>query len=136
MNQSFAAQANRNKYLETAVLTASPAQLLIMLYDGGIRFCRAAVEAIHQGDHQESNRCIQRAQDIVLEFVISLDKSAPVAEGLVLMYDYMYNRLIEANMKKDPVILEEVVGYLLELKETWIQASKQGNKQVVGATHG
>jgi flagellar protein FliS len=136
VNQSYAAQAQRNKYLETAVQTAAPGTLLIMLFDGAIRFCRTAAEAIKVSDVQEANRCIIRVQDIILEFVVSLDKSAPVADGLVQLYDYMYRRLIEANVKKDLAVLEEVTGLLVELKETWIQASKGGVQVSTSAAHG
>ena len=134
MNQSNAAQVQRNKYLETTVRTAAPAQLLIMLYDGAIRFCRSAAEAIQAGNHQEAHRCILRAEDIILEFVVSLDKEADVAEGLVKLYDYMYHRLVEANVKKDTGILDEVTGFLVELKETWIQAAKLGSKPPAAST--
>src|SRR5690554_3022160 len=128
MNQAYAAQAQRNKYMETTVQTATPAQLLIMLYDGAIRFCRTASKAIESGQIEEAHRNIVKAEDILLEFVISLDKTAPVADGLVQLYDYMYQRLVEANTKKDVAIIEEVVGYLLELKETWMQVAQATHK--------
>ncbi len=127
MNQQLQQQQQRNKYLQTSVQTATPAQLLIMLYDGAIRFCKGGIEAIKTQNAEEANRCICRAEDIIMEFVVTLDKSSPVAEGLVKMYDYMYFKLIEANTNKTIEPLEEVIGYLVELKETWVQVSKQMN---------
>lgn len=127
MNQQMQQQQQRNKYLQTSVQTATPAQLLIMLYDGAIRFCKGGIEAINNQNVEEANRCICRAEDIILEFVITLDKSSHVAEGLVKMYDYMYFKLIEANTNKAVEPIEEVIGYLVELKETWVQVSKQMN---------
>lgn len=116
--------------METAIQTATPAQLLIMLYDGAIRFCKGGIEAVNNQDNEEANRCICRAEDIILEFVVTMDKSASVAEGLIKMYDYMYFRLVEANAKKDIEPIEEVLGYLLELRQTWVQASRQGNSSI------
>ena len=88
-------QAQRNKYLETTVQTASPAQLLIMLYDGAIRFSRAALEAIQQKNYQEVHNNLLKVQDIISEFIITLDRSAPVAEGLLQLYEYFIFRLRE-----------------------------------------
>jgi flagellar protein FliS len=127
MNHQLQQQLQRNKYLQTSVQTATPAQLLIMLYDGAIRFCKGGIEAINTQNTEEANRCICRAEDIIMEFVVTLDKSSEVAEGLVKLYDYMYTKLIEANTHKTIEPLEEVIGYLVELKETWVQVSKQMN---------
>mgnify|MGYP000675226681 CR=1 FL=1 len=127
ISQQIQQQQQRNKYLQTSVQTATPAQLLIMLYDGAIRFCKGGIEAINSNNVEEANRCIGRAEDIIMEFVVTLDKSSPVADGLVKVYDYMYFKLIEANTYKTIEPIEEVLGYLVELKETWIQASKQMN---------
>jgi flagellar protein FliS len=120
-------QAHRNKYMETAIQTAAPAQLLIMLYDGAIRFCKGGIEAINNSNMEEAHRNICRAEDIILEFIVTIDKSSPVAEGLIKLYDYMYFLLIEANINKSVEPIQEVIGYLVELKETWIQAAKLAN---------
>lgn len=129
-------QNQRNKYLETAIQTATPAQLLIMLYDGAIRFCKGGIEAIKNQDKEEANRCICRAEDIILEFVVMMDKSSPIAEGLIRMYDYMYFRLVEANTKKSVEPAEEVLGYLIELKETWVNAAMIAKTANPGVRHG
>lgn len=122
--QSLMQIQQRNKYLQTSIQTATPAQLLIMLYDGAIRFCKSGIDAINNSDIEEANRCIRRTEDIITEFVITLDKTSPVAEGLIKMYDYMNFRLIEANTKKEVGPIEEVVELLTELRETWVQAAK------------
>jgi flagellar protein FliS len=136
----FMIQANRNKYLETAIQTATPAQLLIMLVDGAIRFTKTGIESIKQNKFEEANTNFVKAQDIIIEFVITLDRNASIAEGLLQLYDYFVFLLIEANTKKKIEPAEEVLGYLLELKETWVQAamvSKQNNKSSEAAVkHG
>jgi flagellar protein FliS len=114
----------RNKYLETTIQTTPPAQLLIMLYDGAIRFCRSAIEAIHHDDVPAVNTHLQKAQNIIDEFIITLDHNSAIAETLLPLYEYYKYLLTEANIKKTIEPVEEVVGYLLEMKETWYQASK------------
>jgi flagellar protein FliS len=118
-------QTQRNKYLESTVQTATPAQLLIMLCDGAIRFCRLGIEALKSNNFQEANNNLVKAQDIISEFVITLDRTSPIAEQLLPLYEYFGFRLIEANTQKSLVPAEEVLGYLIELKETWIEAAKQ-----------
>ncbi|MBD0384161.1 flagellar export chaperone FliS [Paenibacillus sedimenti] len=116
--------AQRNKYLETTIQTAGPSQLLIMLYDGAIRFCKFGIEAINQNNYEEANRNLCRAQEIIQELSLSLDRNADIAEGLLKLYEYFVYRLMESNIQKTPEQAQEVVQHLIELKETWIQASK------------
>lgn len=118
----------RNKYMQNSIQTASPGQLLIMLYDGAIRFCRQGIEAIKEQRYSDANVSLLKVQDIISEFVITIDRSNPLSENLLKLYEYFNMRLIEANMKKDTAPAEEVLGYLVDLKETWFQASKQNNQ--------
>lgn len=126
-------QMQPNKYLENSVQTASPAQLLVMLCDGAIRFCKLAIEDIRKKDMNAAHQHIFKVQDIISEFVITLDQSAPIAKDLLRLYDYLIYRLIEANTKKDIEALEEVIGFVKELKETWIEAAKLMSAQRGGA---
>ncbi|CAG7656157.1 flagellar export chaperone FliS [Paenibacillus allorhizosphaerae] len=119
-------QLQRNKYLENSVQTATPAQLLIMLYDGAIRFCKQAIAAIKQNNYEEAHINLTKTQDIISEFVITLDRNSSIAESLLRLYEYFNFRLIEANIQKKAESAEEVLGYLIELKETWMQAVKAG----------
>jgi flagellar protein FliS len=118
------AQAQRNKYLETTVQTATPAQLLIMLCDGAIRFCKASIEAIRNNNLEEANTQLVKVQNIISEFAITIDRSTAISEPLLRLYEYFNYRLVEANMKKSTEPVEEVLGYLIDIKETWIQAAK------------
>lgn len=130
-------QPQQNKYLETAIQSATPAQLLIMLCDGAIRFCKQFIEALKVNNYEEANRNVIKVQDIIKEFVITLDKKAPIAQNLLVMYDYIEFRLLEANMQKSLVPAEEVLGYLQELKSTWVEASKLVNSaKPTGFKHG
>jgi len=116
-------QPHRNKYLETSVQTASPAQLMIMLWDGAIRYSKLSIEAMNNGNYQDANSNLQRVQDIISEFMITLDRTSSIAEGLLSLYDYFQRRLIEANIQKRVDYIEEVMGFLIEMKETWVQAA-------------
>ncbi|NOU95093.1 flagellar export chaperone FliS [Paenibacillus sp. LMG 31456] len=121
---------NQNKYMENSIRTASPTQLLIMLCDGAIRFCKLGMEAIKKKDYIEAGTYIGKVQNIINELVLTLDLKAPVSEGLLKLYDYLLHRLIESNIKKDIAIVEEVTQFLVELKETWMSAAlviRQGN---------
>ncbi len=90
----------QNKYLATAVQTATPAQLLIMLYDGAIRFCRLGIQGIKQRKFDDVNYNLCKAQEILRELAMTANPNMEISENLVKLYDYFVFRLIEANTKK------------------------------------
>ena len=106
MNNALA-QYNTNK-----ILTASPAELTLMLYEGAIKFCNIAVVGIEQHNIQKAHENIMKTQRIIEEFQITLDRKYEVAKDFDAVYNYLLNRLREANVKKDPEILEEVLTHL------------------------
>jgi flagellar protein FliS len=128
-------QPQPNKYLESTVQTASPAQLLIMLCDGAIRFCKLTIDSMRVNNLDQANRNIGRVQEIISEFVITIDKESPLAEGLIRLYEYFSYQLIQANLKKDPELVEEVLNFLIELKGIWVEAAKLSQVVKVGAKH-
>ena len=120
------------RYLETAVETASPARLIVMLYDGAIRFINEAAYAMQQRDYETQNTKLQRAQKILAELISSLDfdKGGEVAENLFRLYTYMYNQLVEANINDSRDRLEHVVHLLSELREAWDTIATESETQV------
>jgi flagellar protein FliS len=120
------------RYLETAVETASPARLIVMLYDGAIRFINEAAYAMQQRDYETQNTKLQRAQKILAELISSLDfdKGGEIAENLFRLYTYMYNQLVEANINDDTARLEHVVGLLCEIREAWDTIATESETQV------
>lgn len=118
------------QYKENAILTASPEELVLMLYNGIIRFIEEAKKAIEKKDYVAANNSIQRAQDIVTELMITLDMNYDISKNLYSLYDYMLRRLIDANIKKDVEILEEVREFAVELKETWNVALNKVREKV------
>lgn len=112
------------KYRQSSVQTATPGQLVLMLYDGAIRFIRVAMQGNESQDIEKANLHFGKAQTIVSELMSSLDMSIDISKNLYSLYQYTNHLLIEANVKKDNAKAEEALGYLLELRETWVQASR------------
>ena len=125
------------KYRQSSVQTSTPAQLVIMLYDGAIRFVRTAMDGLSKQDYEKTNLNFGKAQTIVSELMSTLDHSYEVSENLYKLYEYTNFLLIEANIRKSPEKAEEAIGYLIDLRETWLQASKIAAGQVQAETaHG
>lgn len=124
------------KYQQSSVQTASPGQLIVMLYDGAIRFVRQSIEAIDAYDIETANDKLIKAQNIIHELVASLDLQYAIATDLARIYEYMLYQLINANLKKDKEPALEVLTYLIELKETWVSAAKLTMTTTGTATHG
>jgi flagellar protein FliS len=106
-------------YNNNRILTATPAELTLMLYDGAIKFVNMAVVAIEKKDIEGAHNNIVKAKNIIMEFQATLDHKYPVAEDFDAVYSYLLKRLHEANVKKDPVILEEVLKHLRTMRDTW-----------------
>lgn len=119
-NKGYAAYAN-NK-----IMTASPAGLTLMLYEGAIKFCNLAMEAIDAKDIQKAHENIMKVEHIVEEFQATLDHRYPVAKDFDNVYSYLLERLKEANLKKDKEIMEEVTKHLRTMRDTWKEVMKHG----------
>lgn len=112
-NQGYAAY-NKNK-----IMTASPGELTLLLYEGAIKFCNIAIVAIEQQNIQKAHDNIIKVENIIEEFRSTLNHKYPVAEDFDKVYIYLYDRLVEANIKKDKEILEEVLKHLRTMRDTW-----------------
>lgn len=117
------------QYQQNTVNTSTPQELTLMLYNGLVRFLKLAQQGIEEKDIEKANNNLIKSQRIVSEFICSLDTQYEVSEGLFAMYDYMNRRLVEANIKKDKAIVEEIIGYAEELRDTWAQAMKLAKQQ-------
>lgn len=117
------AQYNKNK-----VMTASPQELTLMLYDGAIKFNNIAIAAIEENDVQKAHNNIMKVQRIIEEFQMTLDFKYEVANDFNNVYNYLMTRLREANMTKDKEILEEVSTHLHTMRDTWKEAMKLAAK--------
>ncbi|MEA3423538.1 MAG: flagellar export chaperone FliS [Bacillota bacterium] len=113
--------ANAYKTYETnSVKTAPPKKLLIMLYEGAIKFCRLAEMAINENNIERRNENLKKAQDIITELQVTLNHDAgEIAEKLEMLYSYMNSELVQANINNDVTKIIFVREMLDELKEAW-----------------
>ncbi len=119
-NQGYAAYAN-NK-----IMTASPAELTLMLYEGAIKFSNLAVAGIEENDIQKAHTNIMKVERIIEEFQATLNHKYPVAKDFDNVYNYLLIRLKEANVKKDKEIMEEVLKHLRTMRDTWKEVMRTG----------
>lgn len=118
----MAMQNPYSKYNDNKVFTASKEDLTLMLYDGALKFCNQAIIAVENNDLNKANSCIIRVQNIIREFQLTLDRQYEISLELDRLYDYIYRRLVQANLKKDTEILSEVRDFIRNLRDTWKQS--------------
>lgn len=106
-------------YASNRILTASPAELTLMLYEGAIKFGNIAQVAMSNQDVEKAHNNIIKIRDIILEFQSTLNRNYPVAEDFNNVYEYIKYRLTVVNLNKDPEIMEEILGHLRTLRDTW-----------------
>ena len=116
-------------YRTTQIQTASSADLLLLLYDGAIKWCKQAEVHLDSGQGELAHKALLKSQDIIDELIVSLDFSAgqEIAQGLYQLYDYMRRCLIEANMKKEKEPVVQVAAMLEELRDTWAEVARRPN---------
>ena len=114
------------QYQQAQVDTASPERLLLMLYEGAIRFLNAAKKGLVDRKFEAAHQNIVRAQDILTEFMATLNMKdgGEIAQNLFDLYEYLNRRLTEANLQKSEPIVDEVLGFVRELHEAWVVAAK------------
>lgn len=129
MNNAYAT------YKQNSVTQSSPAELTLMLYNGALKFVKLARKGIQENNISLKNENIQKTQNIIQELMVTLNMDIEVSHNIMRMYDYMMRQLIQANVKNDLQLLEEVEGYLVEFRDTWkevIQQTRQKNFQQGG----
>ena len=120
MDRAASAMAYKNQQ----IMTASPAELTLMLYNGAIRFTTESIMALENGDINKCHNANIRAQKIVLEFMCTLDMQYEISKNWAALYEYIHYRLTQGNIKKDKDMLLEAKGLLTEMRDTWHQAMK------------
>ena len=101
------------------VETASPAELVLMLYEGAIKFCNIAMDGIEKKDYEKANTNIQKARNIIVELQSTLDRKYAIAKDFDIVYDFIFNKLVDANVKKDPEILTEALNEIRDMRDNW-----------------
>ncbi|MBO5510041.1 MAG: flagellar export chaperone FliS [Lachnospiraceae bacterium] len=120
-------------YGNNKVLTATPAELTLMLYEGAVKFANIAVVALEKKDYETTNINIQKCRNIVVELTTTLDMKYPVANDFKQLYDYIFALLVEANMKKDMDALQRALSELRDIRDIWkeIMSKAKGPQMVL-----
>ncbi|MBU3202950.1 flagellar export chaperone FliS [Clostridium algidicarnis] len=115
-----------NVYKNNSVNFASKEQLLLMLLDGAVKFSKIGRQAIEDKDIKKAHENIVKTQDIFYELINSLDvqKGGQWAEGLLKVYEFIIDRLVNANIKKDINIMDEAIPLIEDVRNTWEEAYK------------
>ncbi|MDP1393412.1 flagellar export chaperone FliS [Lysinibacillus capsici] len=129
MSANLSAQ---NAYKQNTVSTASPGELTLMLYNGCLKFLHLAKIATREKKIQAKNTNIQKAQAIIQELIVTLNMDYAISKNMLALYEYMNQRLMEANMLDDVAIIEEVEGFVTEFRDTWKEVIRINRQQQFG----
>lgn len=116
-----------NAYKNQQIMTASPEQLTLLLYNGALRFLTESMLAMEKGETQKSHNANLRVQDIVREFVQTLDMKYELSKTWAQLYEYIEYCLVQGNIKKDIKLLQQAKEMLTEMRDTWAEAIKQNH---------
>ena len=116
-------------YKRQQVLTATPEQLTLMLYNGCLKFIGEGIEAVKGKKYEDANTSLQKAQRIISEFRLTLNMDYEISHQLFPLYNYVYDRLVEGNMKSDIAPLEESKEIITELRDAWVGAMKKARAE-------
>ncbi|MEN6565543.1 MAG: flagellar export chaperone FliS [Veillonellales bacterium] len=121
MNNANAA----NAYKRQQIMTASPEELTLMLYNGAIRFVTESILAIEKKEIEKAHRANMRAQNIMREFMVTMDMKQDISKNWLLIDEYILHCLVQGNVGKNKPQLEEARRWLIEFRDAWFQAMKQ-----------
>ncbi|MEK3935440.1 flagellar export chaperone FliS [Sporosarcina sp. FSL W7-1349] len=108
-------------YQNNSVNTSTPGELTLMLYNGCLKFIAQAKKALEDGNIEEKNKSVQKAQAIVTELMLTLDTSMPISENMMVLYEFVNNRLLDGNIKNDSQLFDEAADIITEFRDTWKQ---------------
>lgn len=118
-------QAQMDNYKSIQIETATPERLLLMLYDGAIRFLSIAKQAMIDKQIETSHTHLLKGEAIIIELmsVLNFEVGGDISKNLFSLYDFMYRHLVQANVKKEPEMVQEVIDLLTDLRKTWAEAA-------------
>lgn len=113
-------------YQAMQVLSSRPEKLILMLYDGALRFMKLGIEGIEGRDHEKAHNNLIKAQRILVELMTCLDfnRGGDIAKNLFRIYEFMHHTLVNANIKKDPEPIGKIIDQLRTLRDSWDKAMK------------
>lgn len=116
-------------YKRQQIMTATPEALTLMLYNGCLKFIDEGIQSVKDQKWEDANTSLQKAENIISEFRITLDMDYDISKQLMPLYNYTYDRLVEGNMKSDVTMLEEARSIIKELRDAWTQAMKKARQE-------
>ena len=114
-----------NTYKQNTVLTATPEELTLILYEGAIKFMKIAKYSIENRDMERAHSSLIRAQDIILELNYSLDMNYEISKDFRSLYNFIHEKLVDANINKDIKSIDDALEITNEMKDTWKEVMKQ-----------
>ena len=112
-------------YRRQQILNAPPEQLTLMLYNGCLKFIDEGIVAIEEKKYEDANTYLQKAQRIISEFRLTLNMEYEISHQLFPLYNYVYDRLVEGNIKSDTSKITEAKEIISELRDAWAEAMKK-----------
>jgi flagellar protein FliS len=113
-------------YKQAAVNTASPEKLLIMLFNGGIKFIHLADQAIEAKDYTTADKMLLRIQDILMELILTLDMNqGDISKNLRRLYEFYHHEVVQTNLYKDAKRLGPVLEFFMLYRDTWVEVAKK-----------
>ena len=124
---TFSQNKYTQQYNQSRILTASPAELTLMLYDGAIKFCNIALLGFEQSDWSKVHINIVKVENIIMEFQATLNRKYAVADDFDKLYKYIYGLLVDANVYKDKELLERALVEIRGMRDTWKEVMRLTN---------
>lgn len=116
-------------YRRQQILNAPPEQLTLMLYNGCLKFMDEGRKAVEEKKYEAANTALQKAQRIISEFRLTLNMDYEIAHQLFPLYNYVYDRLVEGNIKSDVSKIDEAKEIVSELRDAWVEAMKKARAE-------
>ena len=116
-------------YRRQQVLNAPPEQLTLMLYNGCLKFIEEGTQTLKEKNYESANNSLQKAQRIISEFRLTLNMDYEISHQLLPLYNYVYDRLVEGNIRSDTTKLDEAKGIITELRDAWVEAMKKARAE-------
>lgn len=122
------------RYRRHDVMMANPMELIVMLYNGCIKQLKLARIAINDKNIEQTNTCLQKAQDIITELTMSLDFKYEISKQLLNLYEFMNYQIMQVNISKDTESIEPLIEMLTSLRDAWVQVQKQSRQTISGVS--
>ena len=120
-------------YNNAQVMTATPGELTLLLYNGAIRFMKLALQAMEDKKVEQSHKNLIKTQDIIYELMSTLKMEYEISANLMALYEFMNSQLVQANVKKETKPVQDVLDLMTDLRDTWVEAIKRARLEGAGA---